>query len=146
MLNDRDAAYLAGVIDASGRLGFYTRGGKIAIRLTVRNNAKPLFDWIMVRTGVGTLHANEYAAWNWWCSADSATSVLEQVQRFLLVQRNQAELAIRVQRTLENPREATDPDWQQAVRRQMRAYNGEEDPSPTRASRRTYALNVGARA
>ncbi len=142
ILNDRDAAYLAGVIDANGRLGFYSRDGKIAVRLAVRNNSKQLFDWIMARTGVGALHANQYAGWNWWCSAEAATSVLEQVRRFLQVQTKQAELAIQVQRKLHDPRESTDPVWQDEVRRQMHAYNGEEEGAPGRISRRAYATNV----
>ncbi len=128
VLSQTDAAYLAGLLDAGGRLSLYSRGGALAIRLVLRNGSEQLFSWIMSRTGVGKLHANSYAPWNWWCSSDAAASLLEQLRPYLVVHASEVDAALEIQRGRRDPKLRRDAAWQRRARERMRALAPVDTP------------------
>jgi hypothetical protein len=120
--SDTEAAYIAGIMDGEGSIFLFqarTRNNRIAIRMSVSNTDLDLLEWIREKTGIGSIvtkpsknpkHKNA----NWWqANAEAAEHVLTQILPYLVIKREQAEIALETQRRLRIPEMKIDLTWQQ---------------------------------
>jgi hypothetical protein len=126
LLTEEDAAYLAGIIDGAGRIDLYRRGHRVAVRVRVANSSASLAEWLYATTGIGQIHRNRHAKWNWWCSSDSAASLLGQLRPRLVAQAAQVDLALEAQRQV---RESPDEGRLLEMRQRIREINSAARPS-----------------
>lgn len=103
------AAYLAGLIDGEGSIVIARKKdkGRNTWRLQVSNTYRPLLEWCVEATGVGSivLHKNENPKWAdsmWWnCYSWNAYDVLRQIVPYMIIKK---ELALRMMSELDEIR------------------------------------------
>jgi hypothetical protein len=106
---DTVLAYTAGIIDGEGNIGIYANNsnGNPVYRMRVRvsnTNTKIIFwlkDLYGGSTGVNKVKSghNWKPAWYWTISCNTALGFLEQIYPYLILKKEQAEIAIRYQKS-----------------------------------------------
>lgn len=130
-LTQVQAAYLAGLIDGEGSIMLYRRGDGSAMRLAITNTYRPVLEWCQATCGVGNIvdvkathdAAKHKAQRIWLVNSQAAASVLEQIEPYLIIKKEQAQLAIEFQQKLKVPKEKADKEWQEQWRQRLRAMN-----------------------
>jgi hypothetical protein len=126
-----NAAYLAGMIDADGHIGLYSRGPSQSLRVhaDVSNTDRELLLWIREVTGVGSVNkqkdetATHKASFAWNTSSESAITLLRQVIPYMRVKRARAKLAIDFYTKRQEIGNRIDLSWQEPYRAKMLELN-----------------------
>lgn len=101
-MSEVEAAWLAGVFDGEGCICWANRKfPKPTLVLQIGNTCRPLLERVQQVTGSGGItigqrfkdKRREY--FKWQISSSKAKSVLQQIERFLVVKRQRADLALR---------------------------------------------------
>lgn len=128
-LTQVQSAYLAGLIDGEGSIILYRRGSGSAMRLTITSTFRPVLEWCQSLCGVGNIvdvtsrNAKHKQQRCWLVNSQAAQSVLEQVEPYMIIKREQAQLAIEFQKRLKTPAEKAQKEWQEQWRQRLRAMN-----------------------
>ncbi len=130
-LTERDAAYIAGFIDADGYFMLHGRvdHGSISFRIGAAGTKPQTIEWLPEVTGVGSStvrksHNPRHAdGWQWTCNGDAALSLAVQLLPFLRVKREQCEMGIEFQERIRRPDLKADRSWQEEWRQRMLALN-----------------------
>lgn len=124
-----DAAYLAGFVDGEGSIMLTPRRDKVAVKFSISNTNKAILDWVAVVTGVGAVQdhrsgdGTNKACFQYQANSEAAESIIQQIEPYLIVKKEQAKLALETQERLRNPALNADRDWQQEYITQMKAMN-----------------------
>ena len=128
-LSPTDAAYLAGMVDGEGSIFLYCRGRGASMRLAVTNTNPAIHAWCIDRTGVGATisrrgNTDKHKATGIWaCNSQAAESVIQQIEPYLVLKREQAQLALDFMRRLRIPADKANGEWQEAYRLRMVQLN-----------------------
>lgn len=101
----------------------------VHIRLTIANTDRGLLDWVLETCDVGAIYQHREAtklhkaSYSWRCHGDGAESLIQQMLPYLLVKREQAELALDLHVRLRVPALKADRTWQQEYRLRMKELN-----------------------
>lgn len=135
-IDDVDAAYIAGIIDAEGHLLAAEHSGNIAIK--VGSTARILVDWLQHTAGGGvrlshmTSAGNPYYVWSVHRHTDLEL-LLDQVMPFLVGKRAEARAmlaAIRFETQLREAGRTVDPAVRRELRLAIRAARPRRRPRP----------------
>lgn len=141
-LTATQAAYMAGLVDGEGTIMLYRRRQYAALRLVVSNTNAAVLDWCATTMGVGDVQwkhrGNEKhrAAGMWSANSDAAEGIIAQMLPYLVIKRQQAELALDFRQRIRNPADKADPTWQEQYRLRMCAMNA-RGPKVTEADTTT---------
>ena len=129
-LSERDAAYLAGIVDGEGSVMLFQRSkDSISSRVCVVNTNKDICYWILKKTGVGYVGARydgdekRKKVWTWLTGGHNASKVLVQINPYMIIKRKQANMAIDFQDRLMNPALKYDKEWQIKAKERMHNMN-----------------------
>ncbi|MDE1921318.1 MAG: LAGLIDADG family homing endonuclease [Candidatus Omnitrophica bacterium] len=98
-MDEVEKAYIAGIVDGEGTIGLWRhhRNETHTPNVTVANNSLTLLQWIKSKAGGGIVskkkrqaHHNDSYAWS--VRQDHAISFLNEIKRYLIIKRQQAEL------------------------------------------------------
>ena len=125
-----EAAYLAGMIDADGSIGYYRRKG-INYRpyLGVTSTDHGMLEWILVVVGVGGIATQGKkpdgykTVYQWQVTSTLAADVLQQISPYLRIKRHQADLMVEATTRLHTPRFRINISWQQRFKDLMTILN-----------------------
>ena len=100
-------AWLAGFIDGDGSIGIYKIGNSHQIRLRASNTSKDIIDYIHKTIGLGYIakykpKKGRKSAYEWIVVSRNALAVLEQIEPYLKLKKEQASLVMNYQKTLKN--------------------------------------------
>lgn len=111
-----DAAYLAGMMDGEGSIMLFERDKSISLRVSCANTFKPVLDWIQQTTGVGSVRGGtpekpdkHKRGFQWQTHSNLALVVLEGIMPHLKIKKEQARIAIEVQKR--NMAKTIDREW-----------------------------------
>jgi hypothetical protein len=104
-ISDVDASYIAAMIDGEGTISIIDRkhnrpnSSRPTIRISISNSYKPLIDWLIDITGLGSIHNEKNIEgrkqmYKWAVHSYSALLILERITCFLKEKRYLAENAI----------------------------------------------------
>lgn len=95
-MNSERLAYMAGIVDGEGCITIHSTRGYFGLEIYVVNTYKPLLDWVESLFGGATyLHKVKTSPrWDWQIRGKDAQDLLITLLPYLIVKRNQAELAI----------------------------------------------------
>lgn len=133
---------MAGLVDGEGTIMLYRRRQYASLRLVVSNTNAAVLDWCADTTGVGDVQwksrGNERhrPAGMWSANSDAAEGLIGQMLPYLVIKREQAELALDFRQRIRNPSDKSDPTWQQEYRLRMCAMNA-RGPKATEADATT---------
>jgi endogenous inhibitor of DNA gyrase (YacG/DUF329 family) len=125
----QSATYIAGFVDGEGCISFYKKGISINVKLIACNCKRFVLDWIVKQTGVGAVTRHHFAtdkhaeSFYWQCNSKAAVSVLRQIEPYLILKREQANLAIRVQELHEARAFWDNPDLRDQFLTEIRRLN-----------------------
>jgi len=128
-LNGIDAAYIAGFLDGEGSIFLTSRKNKASLRISATNTDKNVLDWIIEKIGVGVVHAGRKESdknrktWMFILNGEAAETLLKQLLPYLIVKKEQAQLAIETQERLRVPALNADRTWQQEYIIKMKLLN-----------------------
>jgi hypothetical protein len=100
---DSTNAFTAGILDADGTIGIYTRGKYYQLHVSVSNTDKALITWLKTSYGLGSISQRIHRRQEWrplytWSLSDNeALQVLQAVGPFLKEKQAQAEVGIEFQ-------------------------------------------------
>lgn len=130
ILTPEQAAYIAGFLDGEGSVILYMRRDTVALRVTFANTNRHVLEWIQEHISVGNIigkprriGSNHKVGFMLLINSDSALTLLTQVLPYLIIKREQAQIAIDFQNSLHIPSRKADRPWQYAVRAKMQALN-----------------------
>jgi hypothetical protein len=114
-LSERDAAYIAGIVDGEGWIGIHELGrgggkaprGKYRVCVDVANTNKDIVDFLHTRLGgvccfcKGKGRAKDH--WKWRVSTWKALAALDAIHEYLIAKKQQSKLCRRIQRYTFSP-------------------------------------------
>lgn len=92
--------YVAGIIDGEGCIEVVCQQSRYIVRVTVCQQDVRLIKWLADHTGIKTTYRmrderNKYVTYQWRVAAqDDVRRLLQRIVRYLIVKREQAELAL----------------------------------------------------
>ena len=100
LLTDTEAAYLAGVFDGEGTLGYYfKKSGKYHVAsLAIYNTDPRVMAWIRTHVSVGGVYLNKnnkHKGWQWQLnSKKQIIAFLNQIRPYLVIKAEQVDLLL----------------------------------------------------
>lgn len=88
-LSETDKAYIAGIVDGEGTIGFSKSDGVFDPRLSVANSRPELLQWVRDKIGYGFISRKQY-----YCNDYAAKPVLEAIKPYLILKRRHADLVL----------------------------------------------------
>lgn len=128
-LTPEQAAYIAGFMDGEGSIMLYMRRDAVALRITFSNTLRPVLEWITYVIGCGNIvshdrhNPNHKEGHHLQLNAEAALSLLEQIEPFLIIKKEQCALAIEFHHRLQDPQSKADRQWQYKSRETMQRLN-----------------------
>jgi len=116
ILSNNDAAYIAGIIDGEGSIGVMSqhhntenKTSTYRLRLRVTNTHLGVIEWLRLKIGCGNInlikkplkHYRQAYELAW--SGLTAINIIRQLYPYMIIKRNQAEVAFEFERTLDEP-------------------------------------------
>lgn len=106
MLTDTAKAYIAGIIDGEGCIAITRSGTHYNIRVVIKTTSEPLAKWLIESTGLGQRiqyrkdkrKTERLPCFEWRVFSNQALSLLAAVYPYVVVKRQQAEIAMGHQR------------------------------------------------
>ncbi len=123
------AAYIAGFLDGEGSIILYRRETSISMRVVFSNTKINALEWIKKSIGVGVIitHRHENPrhsdSSHLQLQADAAESLLSQILPYLIIKKEQAEIAIDFHKKLRDPKQKSDPSWQVETMTKIKSLN-----------------------
>lgn len=123
------AAYIAGFLDGEGTVMLYESRGVVALRVTFANCDPIPLEFIKGTTGVGAIITKQHRNLNHRTSlqlainSSAAYTLIMQIEPYLLIKREQAQLAIDFFERIKEPTLKADRTWQFEYREQMQQMN-----------------------
>jgi len=108
MIVETDLAYLAGIMDGEGSIFIAKQKSKLRtnpsyiLRLSITSTDKPLCEWIMGKFGGHIIYDKKQssrgtgykACYHWRIVGNKAKAILIGIQKYLIIKKEKAELAI----------------------------------------------------
>lgn len=132
-LTPTQAAYVAGFFDGEGSAYLYLRRDAVAMRATFANTnlegLKTLQEWFGAGNIVTKAREEKHKVSHMLIlNSDSALSLLEQIQPYVILKKEQVRLVIDFQHRLKDPSLKADRSWQYDYREQVKALNQRGQP------------------
>jgi hypothetical protein len=112
-MTNTELAYVAGLIDGEGTIGFGRKAKEdiatYALRLRIGMSDENAIRWLQRTSGFGSVTSRDLAKrrrqthWVWSVFSNQAANVLREALPYLLVKKQQAEIAILFQKTKGQP-------------------------------------------
>lgn len=105
-MTSEELSYLAGIIDGEGSIGLYKTTSSpndrhsISLRLQIANTSRPMLDWVLSKTGIGSIRNKEACsltrrqAWVWSATSKQAVEIIRQIRPYLIIKAPQADVVI----------------------------------------------------
>lgn len=133
ILTETQAAYIAGFLDGEGSIIIvHKKPTRYSLRVSISQSARArqVLDWISEVTGIGasinknpTKGENHAVGLTWVCNSYAAETLLAQLFPYLIVKRQQAELAIDFHNKLQETALRADKQWQAEYKEKMGVLN-----------------------
>jgi hypothetical protein len=105
-----EKGYVAGIIDGEGMIGIYPKGNRpsiSAIRLVVTSTHEKLPQRLVEITKLGYYKlckrkkdGRRIPSWQWFCFGPESIKLLKQINRLLIIKREQAEIVLKFEEHL----------------------------------------------
>lgn len=125
-----DACYLAGMIDADGSVGIYSGNDrKPRVHVSVSNTDYDFLMWVKSVTGMGSVNRQRAGtdkwkpSFQWNCTTRAAVTLLSQIEPYMRIKKDRAQLAIAFHLSLETPAGRLNVAQQETYRTQMMELN-----------------------
>ena len=100
-LTETEKAYLAGIFDGEGSVGYYLKGksGYHTAQVAIYNCDPRVMDWIRDKVKFGSISTNQktgkYIGWSWICNSNrQVTEFLTTIRPYLIVKSDQVDLLL----------------------------------------------------
>ncbi len=99
-LTETEKAYLAGIFDGEGNIGYYKANGSHAIYVQITNTDSRVISWLVSRIDYGYVktrkrHVNRKPVWEWLIrNRDNAIEFLNTIKPYLVIKLDQVDLLL----------------------------------------------------
>jgi hypothetical protein len=126
-LTEAEKGYLAGLIDGEGTIVFVKISSAVRqsyqTRVQIYNTDKRMIEWVLSRLPSGRMSVQKHSEGNrkvlyqWICSTNAATTLLREIQPYLVIKQEQAEALKNGYRHLTDEQRRALFEYMQAVKR-----------------------------
>ena len=100
ILTETEKAYLAGIFDGEGSVGYYLKKktGYHRAQIAIYNSNPSIMQWLREKVGYGSIStskASKYTNWAWICnSKPQVIEILKSIQSYLIIKADQVDLLL----------------------------------------------------